>query len=196
MNLSIYAKICAKINKFMKTNGPWKIKESREKYKNPWMKVSEDRVIRPDGKEGICGIVEMLDGVCILPIDDCGYVYLIDQFRYALEKNIIEVVGGSISKGEKKLETARRELKEEAGIIADELIFLGMINPLATIIKSSATLYLARKLQFVKAAPEGTEQIKVFKIKLEEALKMVMEDKINHGPSCVLILKASEYLKA
>ncbi len=160
------------------------------------MKVHEDKVIRPDGKEGICGIVEMLNGVCILPIDGDGYVYLIDLFRYALEKNSIEVVGGSINKGEAILETAKRELKEEAGIIANEFIFLGTIYPLTTIIKSSSTLYLARKLRFVKATPEGTEQIKILKVKLEEALKMVMDDKINHGPSCILILKANEYLKS
>jgi len=180
----------------MKTNGPWKIKESQEKYKNPWMKVREDKVIRPDGKEGICGIVEMLNGVCILPIDDDGYVYLIDLFRYALEKNSIEVVGGSINKSEEVLETAKRELKEEAGIIADEFIFLGTMYPLTTIIKSSSTLYLARKLRFVKATPEGTEQIKVLKVKLEEAVKMVMDGKIKHGPSCCLILKANEFLKS
>lgn len=139
----------------MKTNGPWKIKESQEKYKNPWMKVHEDKVIRPDGQEGICGIVEMLDGVCILPIDGDGYVYLIDLFRYALEKNSIEVVGGSVNKGEEILETAKRELKEEAGIIADEFIFLGTIYPLTTIIKSSSTLYLAKKIEICYGHPRG-----------------------------------------
>lgn len=179
----------------MKTNGPWKIKESQEKYKNHWMKVREDKVIRPDGKEGICGIVEMLNGACILPLDDDGYVYLINQFRYALEKNSIEAAGGSINKGEEVLEIAKRELKEEAGIIADEFTFLGTIYPLTTIIKSSSTLYLARKLHFIKTTPEGTERIKVLKVKLEEALKMIMDDKIKHGPSCILILKANEYLK-
>ena len=85
---------------FMKINGSWKIKESQEKYTNPWMKVREDKVIRPDGKEGIYGVVEMVDGVCMLPLDDDGYVYLVDQYRYTLEKNSIEAAGGSVKKGE------------------------------------------------------------------------------------------------
>lgn len=105
----------------MKTNGPWKIKESKEKYQNHWMKVYEDKVVRPDGKDGVCGIVKMLDGVCILPIDDLGYIYLIEQFRYALGKNTIEVAGGSIKKSEKKENVAKRELKEETGIESDNI---------------------------------------------------------------------------
>jgi hypothetical protein len=112
----------------MKNNGPWKIKKSRKIYKNPWMEVFEDEVIRPDEKDGICGIVKILDGVCILPIDDNGYVYLVDQFRYALGKNIIEVAGGSLKKGEEILNVAKKELREETGILADEFISLGTIT--------------------------------------------------------------------
>lgn len=180
----------------MKNNGPWKIKRSREIYKNPWMEVFEDEVIRPDEKDGICGIVKILDGICILPIDDNDYVYLVDQFRYALGKNVIEVAGGSLEKGEETLETAKRELREETGILAYEFISLGAIHPLTTIVKSSSTLYLARKLHFVEAAPEATEKIKILKVKFGEAVEMVMDGRISHGPSCVLILKAKEYLKS
>ena len=179
----------------MKKNGPWKIKENIEKYKNPWIRVSEDKVIRPDGKEGICGIVEMLEGVCVLPIDDDGYVYLVDQFRYTLGKNSLEVAGGSLQKGEKLLETAKREMKEEIGIVADEFISLGKIYPLTTVIKTTAYFYLARKLRFAEPNPESTEKIKVIKVSLKEAFEMVMNGKIVHGPSCVLIMKVKEYLE-
>ncbi len=160
------------------------------------MEVFEDEVIRPDEKDGICGIVKISDGVCILPIDDNGYVYLVDQFRYALGKNVIEVAGGSLEKGEETLEAAKRELQEEVGILADEFISLGTVRPLTTIIKSSSTLCLARKLHFVEATPETTEKIKVLKVKFEEAVEMVMDGRINHGPSCVLILKAKEHLQS
>lgn len=180
----------------MKTNGPWKIKKSEEKYENPWIKVSEDIVIQPDGKEGICGIVEMLNGVYILPLDDDGYIYLIDQFRYIMGKNIVEATGGSIKKGGSPLETAKRELMEETGIAADEWIFLGTIHPLTMVIKSFSNLYLAKNLHFFKASLEGTEKIKVIKVKFEEAVKMVMNGAIDGGPSCTLILKANEYLKS
>lgn len=180
----------------MINNGPWKIKKSEEKYKNPWISVREDIVIRPDGKKGICGVVDMLNGVYILPLDDEGYVYIIDQFRYVMGRNIIETAGGSLKKTEDPLETAKRELLEETGITAGDWIFLGTIHPLTAVVKSSSNLYLAKNLNFFQASPEGTEKIKVIKVKLEEAIRMVMDGIINSGPSCTLILKVNEYLKS
>lgn len=178
----------------MKKNGPWTIKESSEKYKNPWIRVREDKVIRLDGKDGIFGVVEMLSGVSVLPLDDDGFVYLTEEFHYAIGKNSVETISGAIDENEEPLEAAKRELQEETGIQADEWINLGEVNPFTTVVKSPATLYLARKLKFGEANPEETEQIKIRKIKFEEAVKIVVESKITHGPSCVLILKAAIYL--
>ena len=65
----------------MKEHGPWKIKESVIKYKNPWIEVREDKVIRPDGKSGIFGVVNMKHGISVLPMDDEGFVYLTEEFN-------------------------------------------------------------------------------------------------------------------
>jgi|SRR3989344_1385340 len=179
----------------MINNGPWKIKNSIEKYKNPWIRVREDQVIRPDGKDGIFGVVEVVAGVSVLPLNDNGYVYLTKEFHYAIEKDSVEVVSGGIDKNENPLDAAKRELKEELGIEADEWIELGVVNPFTTVIKSPATIYLAKKLRFLTAKPEETEKIDILKIKFDDALEMVKRSEITHGPSCVLILKAAEYLK-
>jgi hypothetical protein len=56
--------------------GPWTVKSTETKYKNPWIEVREDKVIRPDGKDGICGVVTMKSGVSVLPYDTEGNVYL------------------------------------------------------------------------------------------------------------------------
>ena len=56
-------------------------------------------------------------------------------------------------------------------------------------------LFLAKDLSFHKSRPDGTETIKVMKVKLEKTVQMVMENKITNGTSCALILKAKEYLK-
>jgi ADP-ribose pyrophosphatase len=179
----------------MDFNGPWKIKSSREKYKNPWIRVREDQVIRPDGEDGIFGVVEMVAGISVLPLDDNGLVYLTKEFHYAIGQDSIEVVSGAIDKGESSLVAAKRELKEELGIEAKNWVDLGLLNPFTTVIKSPATMYLATKINLSEAKPEGTEKISLMKVKFVDALRMVMESKITHGPSCVLILKASEYLR-
>lgn len=179
----------------MKNNGPWKIKNSQEKYKNQWICVREDQVIRPDGEDGIFGVVEMVPGVSALPLDEEGFVYLAEQFRYSLGERSIEAACGGIDEGENPLEAAKRELKEELGIEADEWIELGIVNPFTTVVRSLASLYLVKKLRFGRADLDATEGINIIKVKLADAVKMVMESKISHGPSCVLILKTAEYLR-
>jgi ADP-ribose pyrophosphatase len=131
----------------MDINGPWKIKSSREKYKNPWIRVREDQVIRPDGEDGIFGVVEMVAGISVLPLDDNGLVYLTKEFHYAIGQDSIEVVSGAIDKGESSLVAAKRELKEELGIEAKNWVDLGLLNPFTTVIKSPATMYLATKIK-------------------------------------------------
>ena len=178
-----------------KKNGKFIITESTIKYKNPWIEVIEEKVIRPDGKEGLFGIVKALDGISVLPMDDDGFVYLVDEFHYALGKNEMETISGGREEGEDYQKTAKRELKEETGIEAEEWIDLGVTEPLTTIIRCQQRLFLARKLSFSESNPEESEDIKLVKIKFEEAVEMVMESKILHAPSCVLILKAEKYLK-
>ncbi len=176
-------------------NGPWVIKDTISKYHNRWIEVNEDQVIRPDGKRGIFGIVKMVSGISVLPLDKDGFVYLTEEFRYAIGKDSIEAASGGIDKDEKPLDAAKRELEEELGIHAEEWIDLGVVNPFTSVVHSPAHLFLAKKLKFSKTNHEGTEIIKTIKIKIEEAVNFVLQSKITHGPTCVLILKADNYLR-
>ncbi len=180
----------------MQTHGPWKIKESIEKYKNRWITVTEHQVVRPDGKDGIFGIIEMVAGVSVLPMDSDGMVYLTKEFRFAINRESIESVSGGIDKDEDALTAAKRELQEETGMMASEWIPLGNVDPFTSVIDSPATLFLARGLTTGgEAMPEGTEQIVSIKMPFQEALGMVMDGVITHAQTCVLILKANEYLR-
>lgn len=131
----------------------------------------------------------------MLPLDTDGCVYLTKEFHYAIAQDSVEVVSGAIDKDESNLEAAKRELKEELGVTANEWIDLGMVNPFTTVVKSPATMYLAKDIHFTEATPEGTERIEIIKVRFDDAVKMVMDSEITHGPSCVLILKAAEYLR-
>ena len=178
-----------------KKKGPWIVLGSKVVYRNPWIKVREDRVIRPDGKKGIFGVVSIKPGVSVLPMDDKGNVYLTKEYHYGVERVTIEAVSGGADKGETKLQTAKRELKEETGLIAKRWTCLGFANPFTTVASSSHHMYLAQKLVQSKSKQDGTEVIKVIKVSFKIAVKWVMESKITHSPSAILILKAENYLE-
>ena len=174
--------------------GPWTAIDSKIIYKNPWIVVREDIVIRPDNKKGVFGVVKMKAGVSILPLDGENNVYLTQEYHYAVERITIEAISGGIDDKEHKLDTAKRELKEETGILADEWIDLGVVDPFTTVITSPNYMFLARSLTFTKADPEGTENIKIIKAPLTEAIKWVRENKITHAATTTLILKAKDFL--
>lgn len=176
-------------------HGPWTIQETSQKYRNSFIDVSEDQVVQPNGQSGMYATVKMKPGVAILPLDNNGFVYLIQQFRYALGKESIEVTCGAIDEGEAPLEAAKREVREESGIIADEWIDLGVLDLDTSIVDCPVHLFLAKRLSFTKTNRAGTETIKPIKVSLTVASQMVMDSRITHCPSCVLILKAINALR-
>ena len=176
----------------MKTNGPFKITDSKTAYKNPWIEVREDKVIRPDGKEGLFGVIDYGKGTSTVALDENHNINLVKEFYYALEEYGIQTPSGDIAHGETPLQGAQRELLEETGCSAEKWTDLGMINPMTMILKSPAFLFLAQNTKSIQPAEPETELIVM---PFEEAHQMVIDSKITHGPSCVAILKAKFFLE-
>lgn len=176
----------------MKKKGPYTVTESNQIYKNHWIEVVEDTVIRPDGKEGMFTTVDNGSGVAVVALDADNTIYLVKEYFYVLEEYGIQTPSGGVSKNETPLEAAKKELLEETGLIADTWKELGMVNALTMIIKSPSYLFLAQGLTKQQEPEEGIE---VIKIPFAEAIQKVMNSEITHGPSCVAILKAKEVLK-
>ncbi|HYY59515.1 MAG TPA: NUDIX hydrolase [Pyrinomonadaceae bacterium] len=179
----------------MRKHGPWTIKESIPKYQGEFIEVIEDQVVRPDGAPGTYAVVRMKPGVSILAVDGNGVAHLTTQFRYAKGADSIEAVSGDIDEGEEPLEAARRELREEVGIEAEEWTELGVVDLDTSIVNCPAHLFLARDLKFTEQNQDDTEEIKPVRLNLDEAARKVMESEITHGPTCTLILKASRFLQ-
>jgi 8-oxo-dGTP pyrophosphatase MutT (NUDIX family) len=180
----------------MRENGPWKIKSTTAKYKSEMMELYEDDVIKPNGEPGTYAIARIKPGVSVLPLDNEGFVYLARDFRYAVGRECVEAVAGGIDEGEPREEAARRELKEELGIEAQDFIELGWIDPMPSLVDSPSHLFLATgRLKFKEKELEAGENVRTVKIKLSEAVRMVMRGEITHGSSCVLILRANDYLQ-
>jgi hypothetical protein len=91
----------------------WKKINSRIAYKNPWFRVREDSVKRPDGKQGIYGVVERPHTNFIIGLVDKNKILLIQEFRYPVQRKVWQLPAGTTDKGETDLRAAKRELLHE-----------------------------------------------------------------------------------
>lgn len=178
-----------------KKYGPWEITESKVVYENPWIKVIEDKVIRPDKKPGIYGTIKIQPGISVLAFHDERNLYFVQEFKYGTGKTSIEVVGGGVDSKESPLETAKRELKEELGITAEKWIDCGEYTPMSTFLTSPQRLFLATNLHFSENNPEGVEVLKTVKLSLNDALKKIENCEITEGKTRILILEAYRYFQ-
>jgi 8-oxo-dGTP pyrophosphatase MutT (NUDIX family) len=172
-----------------KKNGNWTIKETKKIFENDFFKVYEDDVLKPDGKPSKYATAHFVPGVCVLAIDDEDFVYLTEQFRYVAGRNSLEVVAGAIE-DESPLEAAKRELKEEVGVTAEEMSEVGVVQLDNSMIKNEVTFFVARKLSFEKPNRDDSEEMKTVKIKFRDAVDKVLSGEINHSLSRALILQA------
>jgi 8-oxo-dGTP pyrophosphatase MutT (NUDIX family) len=174
--------------------GPWTVESSERLYADEFAQVWVDEVSQPGVEPKRRVTMRMKEGVAVLALDAEGFAHLVRTFRYAVGKESVEVVQGGMEEGEEPREAARRELKEELGAEAEELLDLGLVDAITSQVYSPARLFLARRLRFGEPNTESTESLERLKVKLEEAVRMVMDAEITQGISCTLILKASRLL--
>ncbi|MBB6142479.1 8-oxo-dGTP pyrophosphatase MutT (NUDIX family) [Silvibacterium bohemicum] len=125
---------------------------SREVYRNPWLRLREDEIERSNGARGIYGVVDKEDCAVILPLEG-DTVYLIEQFRYTIQQRALELPqGGWESADVDPEELARGELREETGLIADSMTYLGMLWIAYGFTRQKQHVYLATGL-----TPAGTD---------------------------------------
>lgn len=175
-------------------SGPYKVLSSEPRYRNRWIAVREDRVIRPGGSEGLFGVVEMVAGSSVLAIDGKNNAYLVREYKYALGRDSLEAISGGLDDGETPLAAAQRELREEAGLIAAEWQELGAVDPFTTAIQCRNHLFLAGNLSHTAAEPDDGEELSLVKLPFDAALQMVLAGEISHAASCILILRAARLL--
>ena len=172
----------------MSEANPWKTKSSQVVYENPWMRVREDQVIRPDGKDGIYGVVETRIATGAVALDEEDNIYLVGQYRYTMDCYSWEIPEGGSDEGESAFEACSRELKEETGIIASKWWQLGAEIHMSNCISSErGVLFLAKDLDFLEAEPEGTEDLKVQKLPVSDAFRMMHSGEIQDSLTIIAL---------
>ncbi|MDX3536032.1 NUDIX hydrolase [Streptomyces sp. MB09-01] len=133
---------------------------SREVYRNPWMTVREDDIRRPDGSPGVYGVVEKPDYALVIPRQDDGTVHLVEQYRYPVGGRYWEFPQGSWPEGhvgEAPLDLARAELREETGLRATRMTYLGLVHVAYGYASQGCHVYLAEGLIPGETEREATE---------------------------------------
>jgi ADP-ribose pyrophosphatase len=130
---------------------------SREVYRNHWMRLREDEILRSNGDKGVYGVVEKHDATIILPIDN-GRIWLVEQFRYTIQQRALELPQGSWERlVENPQELARGELKEELGLRAAQMTRLGTLWIAYGFLRQRLHVFLATGLAPTGPTPDAEE---------------------------------------
>lgn len=167
---------------------------SVEKYKGIIVRVRLDDAELYTGKVVKREVVEHPGGVTILPVDEDGSCYMVRQFRYPFSRMMLEAPAGKLEYGEDHRECAVRELSEETGFTADELVYLGGCCTSPGFSTEVLHIYLALGLHAGECHPDQDEFLNVEKIPLSQLSRMVMDGEIDDAKTIVAVLKAEKYL--
>lgn len=153
--------------------------DSREVYRNQWLRLREDRIQRSNGTEGIYGVVDKEDCAIVIPLDG-DHVYLVEQFRYTVQQRLLEFPqGGWETKDVNPEELARGELKEETGLIADKMQFLGTTYVAYGYANQKMHIFLATRLTHGDTDPDPEEHdLRLHRVPVKEFEAMLRDGRI------------------
>ena len=164
--------------------------ESREIFDGRIMHVFEDTVRLPNGASASREYMRHVGAVCVVPLLEDGSVLLERQFRYPVNRVMIEIPAGKLdSKQEDPRQAAKRELLEETGAVAGELIELGLFLPACAYSDEAIHMYAAKNLTFREQSLDEDEFLNVFTMPLEDAVNEVLSGNIPDAKTQTALLK-------
>ncbi|MBQ4153596.1 MAG: NUDIX hydrolase [Clostridia bacterium] len=160
-------------------------------FKGRIINLRVDDALLPNGATAKREIVEHNGGISVVPLDDEGNVYLVEQFRYPYSEVVLEIPAGKRDGNEEPLEGGKRELKEEIGATAQNYEFLGELYPTPGYCGEIIYMYLATGLTFGESCPDEDEFLNVKKLPLKKAVEMVLSGDIKDAKTQTALLKVA-----
>lgn len=180
------------MNKLKTYPNPWRPQSSRIIYDNPWFRLHEDEVINPGGGLSHYGKIDFKNiAIGIIPIDEYNNTWLVGQYRYVPDCYSWEIPMGGGPLDIDPLISAQRELREETGLSASHWQELMQLHTSNSVTNERGLVYIARGLTQGETEFEETEDIKIEKLPLTEAIERVMSGEITDAVSIAGLLKMS-----
>lgn len=163
---------------------------SEKIYDGAIIHVRRDRVLLPNGHTATREVVEHPGGVGILALEADGSVLLVRQYRYAFGRTLLEIPAGKREPGEEPFATARRELREETGAVAESWTPLGKLIASPGCYDEVLYLYLAQDLHYGATDPDEDEFLAVERMPLDELARLCLEGEVADAKTVCAVLKA------
>lgn len=164
------------------TNVSIKTLGTRQVHRNKWMTVREDEIERQDGRRGIYGVVDKHDCAAVLPIDG-DFIFLVEQFRYTVQARCLELPQGGWEMADvNPEELARGELREETGLRAGRMEYLGWAWIAYGFARQKLHVFLASGLTSGDKNPDPEEHdLILHRVSIDEFERMMRDGRIRDG---------------
>ena len=157
--------------------------------------VKRDMVSLSNGSTTVREVIRHIGAVCVIPVTENNEVIMERQYRYPLDRVILEIPAGKLdAPDEDRLSAIKRELREETGYTADEWTELGDFHPAPAYSDEYITMYMARGLHKGQQDLDADEFLDVYAIPLSDLVADVMAGRISDAKTQVCILKAARIL--
>lgn len=163
---------------------------SERVYQGGLLDVRKDQVRLPDGSVACREYIVHPGAVAILPLLDEKTILLERQYRYALRRHFYELPAGKIDAGESELQTARRELLEETGYVAESWKYLLTLHPCVAYSTEHIAVYLARELRFQGHPGEDGEFVETLVMPIARAEQLLASGEITDAKTIIGVLWA------
>lgn len=179
----------------MTEENPWITHKTREIYSNPWITLTEHDVTNPGGGKSLYGKVHFKAyAIGIVPLDKNQNTWLVGQHRYPLDEYSWEIPMGGGPLEISRLDSAKRELKEETGLTAEKWSEICKIHLSNSVSDEVGYAYLAEGLTQGETEFEESEKLDIKKLPFKKALKMCEKGEITDSLSVAAIFRLARML--
>lgn len=163
-------------------------------FKGRVIDLRVDTVTLPDGNVSTREVIAHPGGVCVLAVDEEKNVFMVRQYRYPTKQVLLEIPAGKLEYGEDYFEAAKRELEEEAGVVAENYVYLGYFYPTPAYCEEKIHMYFASGLTKTKQNLDDEEFLEVEKVPYDKLLEMISKGEIIDGKTALAALRARDYI--